>query len=462
MKIIKAERPGGFLDFLPADFLAREAIVRKIEKVFRLYGFNPIETPIIEFAKTLSGETSDTGKNIFYVNNGQAGSEDALAMRFDQTVPLARLLASNPYEPKSRTGLRLPWRRMAYGPVFRGEKPQSGRYRQFYQFDADIAGTDSMMADAEIIAMMARTFKELDVENFAIRINNRKILSGLAELAGISDRGTAKKEDITKEMMRILDKIDKVGLDRVLSELGRDPESEADTAPQLSKAALGKIDGFLGINGDNRAKLKQCRTVFTGIGIAEEGIGELEEILDHLEAMAIPGKVIEVNFSVARGLDYYTGPVMETVLLDAPEFGSVCSGGRYNNLVSRFTGQDLPAVGTSIGVDRLFAALVKLGKIDRSKETVVEAMILRLMPGQDDGYLRMTAELREAGISSELCLLDDTTFKTQFNFAISRGVDFVIISGEDEFKRGVVQVKNLKTRRQEEIMRENLRDYFNK
>jgi len=450
------------LDLLTADFLAREQMVKKIEGIFRLFGFSPVETPIIEFVKTLSGETSDTGKHIFYISNAGENTDESLAMRFDHTVPLARLLAANPYEPKARTGIRLPWRRMVYGPVFRGEKPQNGRYRQFYQFDADIAGTDSMLADAEIVAMMHETMKALGVENFIIKINNRKILSGLAELVGITDRGQISKDDLTKEMMRILDKIDKIGMEKVLEELVAKPEHETHASPNLSKEASLKIKEFLSIDGDNIERLARCRKVFVGVKIAEEGINELAEILENLKAIGVLETAIQINFSIARGLDYYTGPVMETTLTDASEFGSVFSGGRYNNLVSRFTGQDLPAVGASIGVDRLFAALDHLKKLDKTKETVTEAMILRLSPNQDALYLKMATELRSAGISTEICLLDDTTFKNQFNFAISKNVDFIVIAGEDEIKKGVVQVKNLKTREQEEVKKEELKDWFSK
>jgi histidyl-tRNA synthetase len=182
--IVKPDRPGGFLDFLPADYLARESMLKKIEEVYRSFGFDPIETPRIEFLKTLAGETSDTGKNIFHIKSSQ--DDEPLAMPFDHTVPFARLLAANPYDTKKRTGIRLPWRRMVVGPVFRSDTPQSGRYRQFYQFDVDIAGTSSMMADAEIVALMYLTMKKLGVENFKIRVNNRKVLKRIGPACGDS------------------------------------------------------------------------------------------------------------------------------------------------------------------------------------------------------------------------------------------------------------------------------------
>lgn len=456
--VVKPERPGGFLDFLPADYLAREKMLKKIEAVFRSFGFDPIETPRIEFLKTLAGETSNTGKNIFHIKSAQ--DDEPLAMPFDHTVPFARLLAANPYEAKKRTGIRLPWRRMVVGPVFRSDNPQSGRYRQFYQFDVDIAGTSSMMADAEMVALMYLTMKALSVKHFKIRINNRKVLNGLAILTGVCSRDKVPAADITREMMRILDKLDKIGMDRVLQELQAPPEDQYSPSPHLSMEAVKNIGSFLSLNGNNLQKIVECRKIFHGIEIAQEGIDELNAILNFLGSMNIPESFVDIDFSIARGLDYYTGPVFETVLLDAPEYGSVFSGGRYNDLVRRFTGKSLPATGTSIGVDRLFAALSHLGLLDKSKQSVTEVMILRIEKDRDEQYLEIASQIRQEGINTEICMADDNSFKGQFNFAISRGVKFVIICGALEFEKGTVQIKNLETRMQEEILRADLGAYF--
>jgi histidyl-tRNA synthetase len=456
--IVKPERPGGFLDFLPSDYLARENMLKKIDGVYRSFGFDPIETPRIEFLKTLAGETSDTGKNIFHIKSSQ--DDEPLAMPFDHTVPLARLLAANPYDAKKRTGIRLPWRRMVVGPVFRSDTPQSGRYRQFYQFDVDIAGTASMMADAEIVALMYLTMKTLGVENFRIKVNNRKVLNGLAILAGIRSRDRISTDEITKEMMRILDKLDKIGIDHVLKELQAVPENPDIPAPGLTSEAAEKIRSFLSLRGNNIQKIARCRELFQEIDIALEGLEELGLILTYLHSMNIPESFVEIDFSIARGLDYYTGPVFETVLSDAPEFGSVFSGGRYNDLVRRFTGKSLPATGTSIGVDRLFAALSHLGLVDKSRQTVTEVMILRLEKDRDDQYLKIASQLRQKGINTEISMVEDTSFKGQFNYAISRGVKFIVICGALEFEKKTVQVKNLETRKQEEIPRADLETYF--
>lgn len=459
-KTVKPERPGGFLDFGPKEFLVRENMLRIISNVFRSYGYNQVETPIVEFTKVLTG-TDDTSKNIFSVIGRNSNEDESLSMRFDHTVPLARYLSANPYDNKTRAGIRLPWRRMVVGPVFRSDTTQKGRYRQFYQFDADIAGCSSMLADAEIIMIMYETLKALGLERFTIRINNRKILNGLADLLGISDRASLKAEDITKEVMRILDKIPKIGEVAAFEELSQIPMNDFDFSPGLKPEALRILEKFLSISGLNAEKISQALELFRDIYIAEEGLSELAEIIDCLDQLDIPKSVVEIDFSVARGLDYYTGPVFETTLLDAPEFGSVFSGGRYNDLVARFTGRELPAVGASIGVDRLFAALQQLGIIKIEETKTVKILILRLSQAHNDYYLKLAEVLRKEGQNVELSLLEDTTFKSQFNFAISQGVNFIVIAGLEEINNQTIKIKNLITRQQEEIPETKITEYFN-
>lgn len=458
-KKIKPERPGGFLDFNTSEFLAREEMLQTINGVFRSFGYNPIETPMVEFSKVLVGE-DETSKNIFQVRSRGGSNEDSLSLRFDHTVPFARFLSANPYHDKKREGVKLPWRRMVLGPVFRSDSPQKGRYRQFYQFDVDVAGSSLMLADAEIVAIIYQTLTALGLKRFLIRINNRKILNGLAELIGVVDRGQISAADITKEVMRILDKIPKIGLDKVLAELQVVPENDYDPSPGLLPEAIEKISRFLEIRGNNSVKLDQAEVIFHKILIAQEGISELRQIVFYLSDFGVPEGVVEIDFSIARGLDYYTGPVFESFLIDAPEFGSVFSGGRYNDLVARFTGSELPAVGASIGVDRLFAALQQLELITVQAVTVAEALILRLVNDHDNYYLRLAKQLRSLGIKTELCLLEDTTFKAQFNFAISQNVRFVIIAGADEIHHNVIKVKNLFTREQIEVPVERISDHF--
>lgn len=427
--LIEAERPSGFLDFLPEEYLAREKMLKTIEKTFRSFGFDFMETPIVEFEKILKGEESETGKQIFSIFSNDTKGEN-LNLRFDHTVSFARVLASNPYNSQTKTGIKLPFKRMVLGPVFRGERPQQGRFRQFYQFDVDIAGSDLILADAEIITLMWQTMKNLGVENFVIRINNRKILSLF-----------------NAEIIRLIDKIDKLGVDEIVAQI-KDIELK------------DEIKNLLSILGNNFEKLEKCAELFQDSSIAQEGIQELKQILEILQKAGVNEKNIKVDFSIARGLDYYTGTVMETNLLDAPEFGSVFSGGRYNQLVKRFTGQDLPVVGAGLGVDRLFMALDKLGLIDKNQKTSAEVMILRLSENWDDEYFNLAQKIRECGLNTTICYLSDTTFKSQFNFALNSGVKFVVIMGENEKEKGVVQVKNLGTREQVEIELSEIEKYF--
>ncbi len=459
--LIKPERPGGFLDFLPKNYLAREGMLKTIGKVFESFGFDPIETPRVEFFKTLSGEESETGKSIFRIER-KGTDEGRLALPFDHTVPFSRILAANPYDPKKRRGIRLPWRRRVVGPVFRGESPQSGRYRQFYQFDVDIAGTSLMLADAEIVTIMYTTLKALGVKRCVVKINNRKILNGIAQAMGVKDRGQVSAADITKEMMRILDKLDKIGKNEVKKQLTAKPENELSQQPALSEEAVKKVDAYLDIQGTNKEKLDKCQSIFSGNDMVEKGISELRKILDYIEIADIPDGFVKVDFSIARGLDYYTGPVFEAVLLDVPQFGSVFGGGRYDDLVKRFTGESLPAVGASIGVDRLFAALDEIGILDKSSESSSEVVVLRIAPEKEVEYLKIAKEIRALDFNTEISLFSDVTFNGQFNFALSRGAKFVVICGEHEFEKDIIQVKNLTTRKQTEMKRNELSDYFRK
>jgi histidyl-tRNA synthetase len=451
-KLLEAQRPGGFQDFFGGKYLAREKMLEIIRKTFVSFGFDGVETPIIEFRKILSEEEGETGKQIFSITNRDSSGED-LALRFDHTVPFARILAQYPYDANTRNGIRLPWRRMAIGPVFRGERPQNGRYRQFYQCDADIAGTDAMIADAEIVNVIYATLVALGVERFVIRINNRKILNGMGSFAQISGGEKTAVDGQTIEIMRVLDKIDKIGIDGVTEILQNEPLA-------LNSETIEKMRTFLSLNGTNHEKLDHCAALFENIESVQEGITELREILSLLHACEIPDQYVQIDFSIARGLDYYTGPVMETVLLDAPEYGSVFSGGRYNGLVSRFTGQDVPAVGASIGVDRLFAALCALSIITNKEKTACDVMILQIMPGRYDFYLALAHKIRATGRNTEISLLKDTTFTQQFNYALNRGVRYVVICGENEHARDVVQIKDLQNREQVEVESSDISTFF--
>lgn len=414
-KRVKPELPGGFRDYGPAEAIARAEMIKTIRKTFESFGFDPLETSSVQRTEVLTGGEEDSGKIIFNVKGSQEETSDS-SLRFDLTVPLARFIAANPDIPK-------PFKRYQIGTVWRGERPQAGRYREFLQADVDIVGSSSVDADGEIVAVLYTTLKNIGIENFVINYNNRKILNLLPNFAGFP-------EGRLWDILRIVDKADKIGIEKVTQEIQK----------EFNREIAEKIKQFIFESAEN---------------------GGQSEIMDDYKRIRgrISDKFFIQNRSLVRGLSYYTGSVFEVILIDAPEIGSVGGGGRYDNLVAQFTGQPIPAVGVSIGVDRLFAALEKLGKLGNTQtKTIVLVVYLDVRYKRD--YLDMTQELREAGINTTIYLGDDQTFQAQLSYAVKKGIPFVIIYGEEEKKKGVVAVKNLATRKQEEVKRERLVDFF--
>lgn len=446
--LMEAVRPSGFLDYLPETYAARQDMLDTIARTFATFGFDAIETPMVEFRRILAADDGETSKQIFSVVNRDVHGEE-LALRFDHTVPFARLIAQNPYDATARTGIRLPWRRMVVGPVFRGERPQQGRYRQFMQFDADIAGTDEMIADAEIVMMMVRTMRALGVDRFRVRINHRSILTGLGAVAGLTRTDAKVYAAKMQGMLRSIDKLHKIGHDAVREQL----------QALLGDTGAQTVMAFLELRGTTDDILAQCRTLFADDPDALRGVEDIAEILTIVRAVGMTADVVDLDVTIARGLDYYTGTVMETTLDDAPQFGSVFSGGRYDGLVRRFTGSDLPAVGASIGVDRLFAALQSLGK-DTATDAPISVVVLRIMPQRNAFYAQLADRIRMADIRTEIALLRDMTFQQQFAYALQSGARYAVICGEDEYARDVMQVKDLQTRIQEEVAIEEVDAYF--
>lgn len=458
-KIVKPERPAGFLDYGPDEHRAREEMVSSISKVFANFGFDPIETPVAEFYKVLLGE-DETSKNIFSLRT-RGNAEDNLALRFDHTVPFARFLAANPYDSQKKTGIRLPWRRSVFGPVFRGETPQKGRFRQFYQYDIDIAGSAHMISDAEIIAIIFHTLSLWKCD-FKISINSRKILDGLTEYLQIEDRLQVSVADIGKEIMHILDKSAKISGEEFHEELTFLPDNEFDPRPNLNDDQFAKLQAFISLKGDNCELLESAERLFIDNLTAKEGVQELMEIMSYLPSLGVDINKIAVDFSIARGLDYYTGTVFESNLIDAPEFGSVFSGGRYNDLVSRFTGQELPAVGASIGVDRLFAALRQLNVVEIVKKREADILVLHLSDKHDviAESLKIAHRCRFAGYKTEMSLVSDRSFKAQLGYAVSQNYRYVIIYGDDEHLKKTVEVKDLSIRQQVTVELSELENFL--
>ena len=433
-KRIKPELGGGFRDYGSGDAILRQRLLEKIHKTFEDFGFDPMETPAVERTEVLLGGEKESGKIIFNVRGSKEKKSD-LSLRFDLTVPLARFLAINPEIPK-------PFKRYQIGNVWRGESPQAGRYREFLQADLDIAGASSTDADAEIIAVIWKTFKNLGLSKFIIKINNRKVLNGLPQYAGFPEKKLP-------ELLRLVDKKEKIGEEALKKELKK----------VFKEKVAAKIWEIIAISGDTKTRLIKARETLRGNAAAEEGINELIEIARNLNTAGVLPENWEIDYSVARGLGYYTGSVFETYLTDAKEFGSVASGGRYDFLTVPFTGQKLPTVGGSIGVDRLYAVFEKLNLL-KKKQTSVKVLILNLLPELKKEYLELAQVMRAANINTSFYLGDDRAFQAQLAYAVKKEIPYVVILGENESKRSTVTVKNLVTREQKEIPKEKIVEYF--
>jgi histidyl-tRNA synthetase len=441
----KAVTPKGFQDYFGADVAERTAMLSKIAEVYHRYGFDALETSAVETVEALGKFLPDVDRP----NEGVFAWEednDWLALRYDLTAPLARVFA------QFRNDLPTPYRRYAMGPVWRNEKPGPGRFRQFYQCDADTVGSGSVAADAEICAMLSDTLEAVGIArgDYVIRVNNRKVLNGVMEVAGLSGDDKAAERGI---VLRAIDKLDRLGPDGVRALLG---EGRKDASGDFTKGAgLGDeqaevVMGFMSAKRESGAATVAClRDLVTGSNVGIDGVTELETIAELLDVQGYgPGR-IDIDPSVVRGLGYYTGPVYEAELTfeikddkgRPRNFGSVAGGGRYDDLVKRFTGQEVPATGVSIGVDRLLAALRAKGQTGAAAPGPVVVTVMDRDRMSD--YQTMVAELRNAGIRAEVYLGNPKNFGNQLKYADKRHSPVAIIAGGDEFDTGVVQIKDL-------------------
>src|SRR5262245_49212007 len=424
MSLIEPRTLKGFRDYLPEAMMPREALIATAQAVYRSFGYSPIDTPALEYFEVLAGKGSDETDRQMYAFDDQGGRK--VGMRFDLTVPLARFAAQHANE------LGLPFKRYHIGTVWRGENTQRGRYREFMQCDFDTIGTRSVAADIEtalvihdLLRRIGGTFgREL---KFTIRVNNRAVLSGLLTKLGLSDKSTA--------ILRALDKLGKIGADKVADEMVAAAGATTEQAAQVLKLAE--------LSGTNDTVLAQLGPLVAGNAQGEEGIERLRQILRGAKAGGVPDDAIQLDVSIARGLDYYTGAIYETFLTDLPTIGSICSGGRYDNLAGLFTKQELPGIGASLGLDRLLAALEELGMIAKVR-TPAPVLIAYFDAGRLDDYLRIAATIRAAGIGVEV-FPEPKKLGQQLQYADRRGYCVAIIAGQREFDAGKCQVKNLAT-----------------
>jgi histidyl-tRNA synthetase len=439
----KAQTPKGFRDYFGTEVTERSDMLQKIAGVYHHYGFDALESSAVETVEALGKFLPDVDRPNEGVFAWQEEDSDWLALRYDLTAPLARVYA------QYRNDLPTPYRRYAMGPVWRNEKPGPGRFRQFYQCDADTVGAPSVAADAEICAMLSDTLETVGIlrGDYLVRINNRKVLNGVLECMGLSD--DAQRDDV----LRTIDKFDKVGAAGVRELLGKgrlDASGAYIDGVGLSDDQAAPVLAFLTSRGDTAAQtLSNLRDAVGTSAIGAEGVGELDTMVELLDAGGYGADRIILDPSVVRGLGYYTGPVFEAELTfeifdekgRKRQFGSVSGGGRYDDLVKRFTGQSVPATGVSIGVDRLLAALREKGRIgSHSRGPVVVTVMDR---DRMADYQAMVTELRNAGIRSEVYLGNPKNFGNQLKYADTRNSPIAIIEGGDEKAQGIIQIKDL-------------------
>jgi len=414
---------------LPEKMILQDKIIEIVKGVYEKFGFTPLQTPALEYAETLLGKYGEESNALIYQFRDYGGRK--VGLRFDLTIPLARVMAM--YSELSR-----PFKRYQLAPVWRAENPQKGRFREFFQFDSDIVGVSSMMADAEIVNLIYETMKALGFNRFIIQINNRKILDSLAFKVGIS-------KNQLPTVFRILDKLEKTGIEEA---------EKALLEKRFSKEVVKELLEFIQIKGNNQEILSRLKNLLFDNLKGIKGIEELESILAYSKEISIPEDNLKINLAIIRGLDYYTGPVFETLISDLPEVGSVFGGGRYDNLIGMFFEKEIPAVGVSIGIDRIFSAM------DTLKMFPVETAITQVLVTVFDKAAQILSfktanELRKLGINSEVYLGEDDLSK-QFNYADKKKIPLVIIIGPDEVKKNVITIKDLRSGEQKNIKGDNL------
>jgi len=410
----------GTRDLLPVDMLPKEEVLAQFRASFRLYGFAPVETPAMEYLEILTGKYGeDEGQLLYRLDYRNEEPTRRLALRYDLTVPLARLVAMHPDMP-------LPFKRYQMQPVWRADRPQphQGRYREFMQCDIDTVGAQSRSADAEIVAVCADLMRRLELPAFVIRINHRRLLAALVERAGLGQEHEA-------AVCGAVDKLDKIGRDGVARELG---QRGLDTAAVEGVLGLMELPVAFGDTGALKSRLANHED---GLKALEE----LEELHRLVLALGVPAEHVKLDLTLARGLSYYTGPIFETVLPSLPHMGSLMGGGRYDGLIGMFLGRDIPAVGATLGLDRILTALAQL-KERPAVSTPTRVLVARAFAETDEAALQLAAALRQAGVPTEIPL-DGGKLKKQLAYADRKGIAHVLVLGPDEWATGQVQVKHM-------------------
>ncbi|NDJ59680.1 MAG: histidine--tRNA ligase [Chloroflexi bacterium] len=417
---IKPRLPKGMRDFLPQEMLKRDYVFGIVRDVFHLYGFEPLQTPVLELNETLMGKYGEDAEKLIF-NAQHPGGKEELSLRYDLTVPLARVVA------QYQSDIALPFKRYQLSPVWRAERPQRGRYREFYQCDADIVGVPGMSADAEIISLVVTALRRLGFQQFAVKINNRKLLTAIGQYAGVEGEPLA-------ELYRSIDKFDKIGAEGVREELIK---------RGLPGDVVTKIMELIQTNLPSLEQLDYLESVLGDQPEAAEALSELRAMADHLSDAGVSLQFYEFDFTMVRGLGYYTGPIFETVITE-PNLGSVTGGGRYDDLVGLFRGESLPTTGTSLGIERLIDLMDILELYPAHiGGTVVQAFVTVFSDETRAHSARLAAELRAGGVRTELYMQDKTVGK-QLNQADKKGIPVVVLLGPDEIAADQVKLKRLR------------------
>ena len=444
MEIIKPSIPKGTRDFLPEQMLRRQLVMDTIRTAFEKYGYEPLETPSFEKLEVLSGKFGEEGEQLilkllkrgtgiekvgrdikeFTISKFSDIVDEAL--RYDLTVPLSRVIAMYQNE------ITIPFKRYQMQPVWRGDRPQKGRYREFYQCDADTVGSASMVADAETIALINEILTALGFKKFKIRINNRKILSGVVEYSGVD-------VNRSNEVCIAIDKLEKIGIDGVKQEL---------LEREIPETAINKILPILEISGEAETILNDVSSLLNSIGIGMEGIAETNELIADIPTLGVPQQNYVIDLHLARGLSYYTGPIYESIV-EEPNIGSLTGGGRYDELVGMFLGKNIPATGTTIGIERIIDVMTELNMLPDSK-TKTQVLVTIFNEDTKKASLEITKELRSAGINTEI-FFDSGGLKKQFKYANKKGIPFVAVIGPEEVEKKEISLKNMTTGEQARI-----------
>jgi histidyl-tRNA synthetase len=430
---VKPRLPRGMRDILPQKMILRRYVTEVIRTVFEQFGYEPLSTPAVELWDTLTGKYGPDAERLIYGVRHEGGKEK-LALRYDLSVPLSRVIAMHP-------DLQKPFRRYQISPVWRGERPGRGRYREFYQCDVDIVGTTSMLADAELLDITHEVLNRLGFQKFVMKINNRKILTGIGQFAGVP-------QELLGGLYRSIDKLEKIAPEGVEEEL-RDN--------QIPDDVIARLLELLQVRGDDKAILAELKERLGEYPIAVEGVMELDEMLRYLEDLGVLKERYQVDFSMARGLDYYTGPIYETVV-EEPRIGSISGGGRYDELIGMFSDRSYPATGTSFGIERIIDVMEELNMFPPQVGTTISQVLVTIFDeARVSASLQVANDLRKAGLNTEVYFENDP-LGDQIRYALKKGIPYVVVVGPDELAAGQITIRNLPLEEQRTVERRVMSD----